>query len=99
MVKEVNSDNFKEEISKGKSIVDFWASWCHPCRIIAPIFDELSKEMKDIKFLKLNVDNDGDVAQSYEVMGIPTLILFKDGKEVKRIVGVRSKEDLRKELK
>jgi len=99
MVKEVNSENFKQEISKGKSLVDFWASWCSPCRMLAPTIEELSNEMKDIKFLKLNVDESGDVAESYGVMGIPTLILFNNGKEVKRIVGVRPKEELKRELK
>lgn len=97
-VQEINSNDFNEKISKGKVFVDFWASWCGPCRMIAPILDELSREMNDIKFYKLNVDDNGDVAQQYEVMGIPTLIFFKDGKEVKRIVGVKSKEDLKKEL-
>jgi len=99
MVKEINSENFNQEISKGKVLVDLWAPWCGPCRVISPIIEELSKEIKDINFLKLNVDNNGDIAQEYEIMGIPTLILFKDGKEIKRIVGLRSKEDLKKELK
>ena len=99
MVKEVNSSNFKQEISKGKVIVDYWASWCGPCRMLAPVFEELSNEIKDIKFIKLDVDDNSDVAESYGVMGIPTLILFKDGKEIKRIVGFKSKEDLKKELK
>lgn len=99
MVKEVNSENFNKEISKGKVLVDVWASWCFPCRQLAPIIEELSNEMKDIKFYKLDADKFPDVASQYEVMGIPTLILFKDGKEIKRIVGLRSKEDLKKELK
>ena len=92
MVQEINSNDFKQEISKGKSLVDFWAPWCGPCRIISPIIEDLSKEMKDIKFFKLNVDNNNDIAESYGVMGIPTLILFKDGKEVGRMIGVNSKE-------
>lgn len=99
MVKEVNSENFNQEISKGKVLVDLWASWCFPCRQLTPIFEELSKEIKDVKFLKLNVDDNPDVAESYGVMGIPTLILFNNGKEVKRIVGVRPKEELKRELK
>ncbi|MBS3143420.1 thioredoxin [Candidatus Woesearchaeota archaeon] len=99
MVKEINSDNFKEEISKGKSMVDFWASWCGPCRMLAPIFEELSKEVKNVNFFKLNVDENSDVAQQYEVQGIPTLILFQNGKEIKRIVGVKSKEELKQDLK
>jgi len=99
LVKEINSDNFKEEISKGKSMVDFWASWCGPCRMLAPIFEELSKEVKNVNFFKLNVDENSDVAQQYEVQGIPTLILFQNGKEIKRIVGVKSKEELKQDLK
>ena len=99
MVKEINSENFNQEISKGKVLVDLWAPWCGPCRVISPIIEELSNEMKDIKFYKLDVDKSPDIASQYDVMGIPTLILFKDGKEVKRIVGLKSKEDLKKELK
>jgi len=98
-VQEINSDNFKEKISKGKSLVDYFGDWCHPCKMIAPIIEELSSEMKDIKFYKLDVDKSPDVAESYGVMGIPTLILFKDGKESKRIVGLRQKEEIKKELK
>ena len=97
-VQEINSDNFEEKISKGKVLVDFWASWCGPCRMVAPIIDELSNEIKEVRFYKLNVDDNGDVAQQYEIMGIPTLIFFKDGKEAKRIVGVKSTEELKKEL-
>lgn len=80
-------------------MVDFWASWCGPCRMLAPIFEELSKEVKNVNFFKLNVDENSDVAQQYEVQGIPTLILFQNGKEIKRIVGVKSKEELKQDLK
>ena len=99
MVEEINSSNFSEKISKGKSLVDFWASWCGPCMMFAPTFEETSKETKDVKFYKLDVDKNGDIAQHYEIRGIPTLILFEDGKEIKRITGMRSKEELKKELK
>ena len=99
MVKEINSNDFKEKISKGKVLVDLWAEWCFPCRQLSPIIEELSKEIKDINFYKLDVDKNPDVAESYGVMGIPTLILFKNGKESKRIVGVKSKEEIKKELK
>src|SRR3989344_2716180 len=99
MVKEINSNDFKEKISKGKVLVDLWAEWCFPCRQLSPIIEELSKEMKDITFYKLDVDKNPDVAESYGVMGIPTLILFNNGKEVKRIVGLRPKEELKRELK
>ena len=99
MIKEINSSNFKEEISKGKVLVDFTAPWCSACRVLAPTYKELSNELKDIKFTKLDVDKSPDIAQQYEIRGIPTLILFKDGKEVKRITGVKSKEELKEELK
>src|SRR3989344_3438537 len=94
MVKEINSDDFKEKISKGKSLVDAFAFWCKPCLMLSPIIEELSSEMKDIKFYKLDVDKSPDVAESYGVMGIPTLILFKDGKESKRIIGLRRKVEI-----
>ena len=98
-IQKVNSSNFNEKISKGKTLIKFSASWCFPCRQLAPIVEELSKESKDINFYEIDADESPDVASQYEVMGIPTLILFKDGKEIKRIVGLRSKEDLKKELK
>ena len=98
-VNEINSSDFKEEISKGKVLVKFTAGWCGPCRQLAPILEETSEEVKDVKFTELDVDKNGNIAQEYEIRGIPTLILFQDGKEIKRIVGVKSKEELKEELK
>ena len=83
-VQEINSSNFKKNISKGKVLVDFWAEWCFPCKQLTPIYEETSNEIKDIKFTKLDVDKNPDIAQEYEIRGIPTLIFFDDGKEVKR---------------
>lgn len=82
--------NFKEEVlnSKGLTVVDFWASWCGPCKMFSPIFENTSSTRSNIKFCKLNIDNDTeDVCKQYGVMSIPTIILFKDGKEIKRNIG------------
>ena len=98
-INEINSSNFKEKISKGKVLVDFWANWCGPCRQLSPILNEISEELNDIQFTKLDVDKNTDIAQEFEIRGIPTLILFQNGKEIKRISGLHSKEDLKKELK
>ena len=98
-VQEINSNDFDEKISKGKVLIKYEALWCSPCRLLSPIIEELSNEIKDIKFYKLDVDKSPDIASQYDVMGIPTLILFSNGKEIKRIVGLKSKEELKKELK
>lgn len=82
--------NFKEEVlnSKGLTVVDFWASWCGPCKMFSPIFENASNTRRDIKFCKLNIDNDiDDVCKQFGIMSIPTIILFKDGKELKRNIG------------
>ena len=76
-------------------LVDFWAEWCGPCRAIAPVLDEMAKEKEgSLRVLKLNVDDNVATARRYDVMSIPTLILFKDGVVVKRIVGAKSKSAL-----
>jgi thioredoxin 1 len=82
-------------ISKGKVVIDFWAEWCGPCKMLGPILEEISKELKDIKFGKLNVDDNEDIASNAEIRGIPTLVLYKDGKEVDRIVGFLPKDTLK----
>lgn len=94
----LTESNFKEKTAKGNVIVDFWAEWCGPCKMIGPIFEELSKEMKDIAFTKLNVDENGEIAGEHGVRGIPTMILFTDGKEVGRIVGFMPKEALKSKI-
>ena len=92
---EISKDNFKKEVLESEKLVlvDFWAPWCAPCKIIAPIVEKLAEELKDqVKVGKSNVDENPDIATNLSVLNIPTLILFKDGKEVGRMIGVNPKE-------
>ncbi len=79
-------------------LVDFWAEWCGPCRMVGPIVDEIAAEQPGLKVLKLNVDENPGAARTYGVMSIPTLLLFKDGEQLKRIVGAKPKAALLKDL-
>lgn len=96
MPEALNSANFDSAIAKGTVLVDFWAEWCGPCRMFIPVFEELSKEMKKVKFAKVNITQDEEIAQKFGVMSIPTLILFRDGKEVGRTMGALPKDMLKK---
>lgn len=81
----VNGKNFNEAIKEGVVLVDFYADWCGPCKMINPILKDVQEEMQDkVKIVKVDVDEDGELAQRFDVMSIPTLILFKDGKPVNR---------------
>lgn len=89
-------DNFEEMVLESDKpvIVDFWASWCGPCRMMAPIVDELAAEHGELRVGKINVDEEQDLAAQFGIMSIPTLMVFKDGKAVNQVVGVRSKEQV-----
>lgn len=92
---ELSQDNFEKEVLKSDKLVmvDFWAPWCMPCKLIAPTVEKLAEELKGkVNVLKSNVDENPDIATELSIMNIPTLVLFKGGKEVSRIMGVNSKE-------
>jgi len=92
---ELNQDNFEKEILKSDKpvLVDFWAPWCMPCKLIAPAVEKIAEEMKGkVSVLKSNVDESPEIATELSIMNIPTLVIFKGGKEVLRIIGVNSKE-------
>jgi len=90
----LTNENFEKEVLKSDIpvLVDFWASWCGPCRLLSPVVEEIAEEATGIKVAKLNVDAYGELAETYKVMSIPTLILFKAGKPAAQSVGVKSKE-------
>ena len=98
MLKKLNSSNFETEINSNTTLVDFYADWCGPCKMIAPFIEEIANERDDITVGKVNVDEDTELAIKYNVVSIPTLIIFKDGKEKSRIVGFRPKEAILSEL-
>jgi len=98
---EVNGNNFQQEVLKSSVpvLVDFWAPWCMPCRMLAPTVEKLAEENEGkLKVCKLNTDENQNIAAQYGIQGIPTLIVFKEGKEVGRTVGVMSKEKLQEKL-
>lgn len=98
----INDQNFEQEVLKAEVpvLVDFFAEWCGPCKLIAPLIDELAEEMKNekVKIFKLNVDEASETAEKYGVMSIPTLIVFNKGQEVERLVGQQSKNTLKEAL-
>ena len=94
---EITSENFRKEVlnSEVPVLVDFWASWCNPCKMMSPIVEEIAGEMEGkIKVFKLNVDEERNLAIKYNIMSIPAFLLFKDGKVEKQTIGMQSKEDL-----
>ena len=98
---ELNKDNFEKEVKKAETpvIVDFWASWCGPCMNLAPIFEEVSKDYEGkLKFAKVSVEENQEIAGEFSVRGIPCLIVFNKGKEVDRIVGSLEKDALKEKI-
>lgn len=92
---ELSDANFRDEIQSGVTLVDFWAPWCGPCRMIAPVIEELAGEYEGkAKIAKLNVDDNQQTAMQFRVMSIPTLIVFKDGEPVDTVVGAQPKRNL-----
>lgn len=99
-VDNITDNNFQAEVLESDTavLVDFWAPWCGPCRVIAPSLEEINEERDDLRVVKLNVDDNQATAAKYEVMSIPTLIVFKNGEPAKRIVGALPKSRLVAEL-
>jgi len=95
MAREINDDEFNEIIKGEKPVVvDFHADWCGPCKVLSPILDELDSELDDVEFVKINVDDYPELSGSYEIMAVPTVIMFQDGEVKNRFSGVQPKETI-----
>lgn len=97
----VTDSNFESEVleADGKVLVDMWAPWCGPCRMLGPVIDEIAKEQKgNLKVCKLNVDENPGTAAKYRVMSIPTMLVFENGEVVKKMIGFKPKEEILEEL-
>ncbi|HYQ58160.1 MAG TPA: thioredoxin [Draconibacterium sp.] len=97
-IKVLNNKNFKAATKRGVVLLDFWAPWCGPCKIIAPTLNEIADSQTDFMVAKVNVDHNQQLAQKFKVRNIPTMLILKDGKEAGRIVGVKTKRTIMKEI-
>jgi thioredoxin 1 len=99
-IREVNDTNFQAEVIESETpvLVDFWAPWCGPCRVVAPVLEEIASERDDVQIVKLNTDDNQQTAANYGILAIPTMILFRNGAEAKRIQGALPKKRLEAEL-
>jgi thioredoxin 1 len=98
-IKLLTDQNFSQQIKKGVILVDFWASWCAPCKMMAPVLNDVAEVLKDNQAVgKLNVEDSRIVSSRYNIRSIPTMILFKDGKEINRFVGIKTKDFLISEI-
>lgn len=93
------AQNFDEFVKDGVAVVDFWASWCGPCRMLAPILDEVAEKLSEVKFGKVNVDNAPELAKQYKIMSIPNVCIFKNGELVDRVIGLCDEEELTDTIK
>lgn len=97
----ITDQTFQKEVveSKGLVIVDFWAAWCGPCRMVSPVIDELAKEYAGkVKIVKVNVDENSQVVNQYSIMSLPSVVFFKDGQPFKTMVGAQAKESYKEEI-
>lgn len=99
MVKEIKENEFDEVTKTGKIVVDCYAPWCGPCKMLSPIIDELADEITDYTFYKLNVDDAEEVSRKFGIMSIPSLLIMENGELQQKLVGFKSKEELKKILK
>jgi thioredoxin 1 len=99
-LQDVTDATFQSEVieADGPVLVDFWAAWCGPCRVVAPVLEEIAAEREDLRIVKLNVDENQQTAAAFEVLSIPTMILFKNGQIAKKIIGAYPKRRLEAEL-
>ena len=99
-LQDVSDANFQAEVIESETpvLVDFWAPWCGPCRVVAPVLEEIAGEREDLRIVKLNVDDNQQTAAAFEVLSIPTMILFKNGQVAKKIIGAYPKRKLEAEL-
>ena len=99
MVKALLENEFENEIANGITVVDFFATWCGPCKMLSPVLDDLSEELDGkVKFLKSDVDVNQDLASKFNIMSVPSVLVFKDGQKVKTMVGYKPKEEILAEL-